>query len=332
MVEGVPSKKFEIAVTTRDYSELNKFLARQRLTFTRLGKHGGGDLLEKLKASIARENELISFAKDGNFDYSFSFISPEAARVSFGLGIPHIICSDSPHARAPSKLAVPLSNLLFTPFPILRERWTQYGLEAKRVMRYHALDPWAWLNRAKVKVPKEVKGKVMIRLEEWFASYFRHGLGVSSVLGRLIDEIHKLGDFEVTLVPRYDDQRRWAEREFSKKALVPNDAIDGVEGISQTDLLIGGGATMTQEAALMGVPNISYFPSAELDVFSNYYFPKRLSIEASNQSDLIAETVEVLKNIEKEKEAFLVRAKKETAKFEDPVSYIFSNISKSTRK
>ncbi len=88
----------------------------------------------------------------------------------------------------------------------------------------------------------------MIRLEEWFASYFKKGYGVSSVLNRLLEGIHKIGDFEVTLVPRYDDQREWARKEFSDKATIPSDAIDGVNEISKADLLIGGGATMTQEA------------------------------------------------------------------------------------
>ncbi len=138
MVEGASSKKYEILVTTRDYSELNKFLSRLGLKSTSIGRHGGGDLMDKLEASVSRESDLISFVREHAFDCSFSFISPEAARVSFGLGIPHYICSDSPHSWAPSRLAVPLSTFLFSPFPISTERWTQYrspeksGLEVSR--------------------------------------------------------------------------------------------------------------------------------------------------------------------------------------------------------
>lgn len=330
IIEGSSPSKFEIAVTTRNYSELNKFLRRLDLKFTSLGSHGGGDLLQKLRASVSRENELIDFATKGQFDLSFSFISPEAARVSFGLGISHYICSDSPHARAPSRLAVPLSSKLFSPFPISKSRWTQYGLRDQQILKYHALDPWAWLQKSKVKVTPKVHGKILIRLEEWFASYFKEGFGVSSVLDKLLASIHKLGDFEITLVPRYDDQREWARKEFAGKALVPLDAIDGIEEISQTDLLIGGGATMTQEAALMGVPNISYFPSADLDVFSKYYFPKKLSIEASNPSTLLRETLRLLRNLDTEKELFIRRAQRETSTFEDPVKFILERFADRT--
>lgn len=325
MVDGAPST-FEISITTRNYSELNKFLGRLDLKFNSMGRHGGGDLLEKLKASVSRENALISFASQNKFDYSFSFISPEAARVSFGLGLPHFICSDSPHASAPSRLAVPLSSLLFSPFPISKERWTQYGLRNRQVLKYHALDPWAWLQNSKFTTTPKVRGKVLIRLEESFASYFKQGRGVSAILNKLLDCIHKLGDFEVILVPRYDDQREWARKEFGREAVVPSDAIDGVAEISQSDLLIGGGATMTQEAALMGVPNISYFPSAALDVFKQYYFPKKLSVEASSPAKLFEETFRLLRNIEREKVLFMQRARRETSRFEDPVKFIFEKL------
>jgi len=325
MVERAPAS-FQVRVTTRNYSELNKFLVRLGLETVSLGRHGGGDLISKLKASVERENELISFAQDSDFDSSFSFISPEAARVSFGLGLPHFISSDSPHASAPSKLAVPLSRILFTPFPISRKRWTQYGLGNRQISKYHALDPWAWLKDSKLRATPKITGKILVRLEEWFASYFREGKGISSTLSKLLDGIHKLGDFEVMLLPRYEEQRDWARKKFEKKAIVPVDSIDGAKEISQTDLLIGGGATMTQEAALLGVPNISYFPSAELDVFSEYYFPKKLSVEASNPSMLLRKTFEILKNLEVEKMNYIERAKRETATFEDPVKHVFDNL------
>jgi uncharacterized protein len=325
MVRGAP-RQFDLIITTRNYSELNRFLSQRQLHFITIGSHGGGKLEQKLVASVTRERDLVTFAATSAVGYSFSFLSPEAARVSFGLGIPHIACSDSPHAWAPSKLVVPLSRLLFTPFPILSNRWTQYGMKSTSISKYHALDPWAWLKDIPRRTSSKVQGKVLIRLEEWFASYFREGYGVSSVINKLLDGIHKLGDFEVTLVPRYNEQRVWAEKEFRGRAIVPSDAIDGVEAINQTDLLIGGGATMTQEAALLGVPNISYFPSAELDVFTHYYFPKKLSVEARNPSSLLKHTLLILKDLERAKEEFLQRANRVTSSFEDPVKYIFSRI------
>ena len=121
--------RIKCTVTTRDYSELNKFVSQIGLKHTSVGRHGGGDLAEKLRASVERQRLLIPFVSKSDFDYSLCFLSPEASRVSFGLGIKHYVCSDSPHANAPSRLSVPLSDGIFTPFPIQKDRWTRYGIK-----------------------------------------------------------------------------------------------------------------------------------------------------------------------------------------------------------
>ncbi|MDG6998973.1 MAG: DUF354 domain-containing protein [Nitrososphaerota archaeon] len=325
MVERAPSK-VKCIITTRNYAELNRFVDQIGLEHESIGRHGGGELKEKLVASVRRQKELISYASKHDFDVSLSYLSPEAARICFGLGIKHYVCSDSPHANAPCRLAVPLSAGVFSPFVIRKEKWTQYGVKPSKVHRYHALDPWAWLINSKLKSSPRVKGSVIIRMEEWFASYFKRGKGVSDTLARLVDGIRALGDYEITLLPRYDEQREWAKRNFGKMCKVPETTVDGAEAISKTDLLIGGGATMTQEAALLGVPNISYFPSANLDVFTEYYFPKKLSIEAANPHELLSQTFKLLKNIDREKIVFAERAQRETKTYVDPVRFIFDHI------
>jgi uncharacterized protein len=325
LVERAPSK-VKCTVTTRNYSELNKFVSQLDLKHTRIGRHGGGELAEKLRASVERQRQLIPFVSKSGFDYSLCFLSPEASRVSFGLGIKHYICSDSPHSNAPSRLCVPLSEKVFTPFPIQKDRWTRYGVKLAQVQKYHSLDPWAWLKLSKFRATRKAQGRVLIRLEEWFASYFRKGMGVSDVVSRLVAGIRRMGDYEITLIPRYDDQREWATKRFGKICIVPKTTIDGIEAIAKTDLLIGGGATMTQEAALMGVPNISYFPSAKLDVFSNYYFPKKLSVQASTPKQLLDATFSLLKDIEQTKGEFMKRAAEETRTFEDPVQFVFDRL------
>jgi uncharacterized protein len=326
MIERSPSN-LELVVTTRDYAELNNFVRQLKLEPISFGKHGGAAIEKKLEASIERMRALVPFAAENRFDCSLSFISPEAARVSFGLGLKHFICSDSPHAIAPSRLVIPLASKLFSPFPIKKERWTQYGLGASQVFSYHALDPWAWLLPKYGKLVRSgLSRSVLIRLEESFASYTRSGEGISDVIGQLIPVIISQGDYEIILIPRYDEQRNWAKRKFGRTCTVPDSTVEGVKLISKADLVIGGGGTMTQEAALLGIPNVSYFPSAWLDVFENYYFPKKLSVRASTPSELVRQTRYILSNIEVLKDQFFSRAKKAVRGFEDPVKFVFQQI------
>lgn len=311
-------------VTSRKYSELDGILNQIGLEHVSLGKHGGKDLVSKLNSSLQRQKELFDFATDRNFDCSLCFVSPEASRVSFGLGMKHYVCSDSPHAQVPCRLAVPLATKLFYPFPISAERWMQYGLRRSQLFAYRALDPWAWILDRKRTRNNIENLSVVIRLEEEFASYFKSGKGVSSVIDPLIKIIPE--EFEITIVPRYDEQRIWAQEKFGSRCTVPAATVNGTDLIARSSLVIGGGGTMTQEAALLGVPNISYFPSANLDVFENYYFPRKLSERAATPNELLSKTMKMIQRISREKTLFSARAKKQVERFEDPVRFIYDKI------
>jgi uncharacterized protein len=325
MVERAP-KKVEIVVTSRDYSELNQFIVQIGLDHLSIGRHGGRDLMEKLRASTERQREMLEFVSGNDFDLSLSYNSPEAARICFGVGLRHYIENDSPHTRAPCKLCMPLATGLFTTFAIEKERFTQYSLNPNQIMRFRALDPWAWLLSRKSNRSSTVRGSVLIRLEESQAYYLKEGMGVSGALEKLVPTIKQAGDFQITLIPRYDDQRVWAKEKFGRDCIVPESAIDGVSLLEKADLLIGGGGTMTQEASLLGVPNISYFPSASLDVFENFYFPKKLSVKTGNHKQLISKTRFLLSRIDQEKKNFQSRAKRATRNFEDPVRFIYERM------
>jgi uncharacterized protein len=70
-----------------------------------------------------------------------------------------------------------------------------------------------------------------------------------------------LADPRVTVVvlPRYPEQRRaLAELELGR-CFIPEQAVDSRSLMSEADLMIGAGGTMTREAALMGVPTFSLF-------------------------------------------------------------------------
>jgi predicted glycosyltransferase len=328
MLERAPSD-VELLITTRYYSELNKFLSQLKMEPRSFGRHGGPTVQGKLEASIERMRQLVPFIAREKPDCSFSFISPEAARVSFGVGLQHYICSDSPHAVAVCKLSIPLSSYVFTPFVIKSQRWTQYGIAGSRILTYRALDPWAWLiskKRGKIAINRRNESVVLIRLEESQASYVKSDRGISNALDKLIPAINSQGDFEVVIIPRYDEQREWARKKFGGKCTVPKSTVEGTDLISKASLLIGGGGTMTQEAALLGVPNISYFPSLSLDIFEDYCFPEKLSIKASTPLELVKETEELLENIDKVRSDFGNRAQKAVSGFEDPVKIVFKAI------
>ena len=109
------SKKHEILCTSREYVEVQKLAKIRKFDLKNVGKHGGNDKNGKLCASIERMDKLSRKIKTFQPDVVISYCSPEAARVSFGLGIKHIVFCDSPHANAVMRLTLPLVQKLLTP-------------------------------------------------------------------------------------------------------------------------------------------------------------------------------------------------------------------------
>jgi predicted glycosyltransferase len=71
----------------------------------------------------------------------------------------------------------------------------------------------------------------------------------------LLDEASSRSDVEVVVLPRTAAQ---AER-YAPRARIPDHAVDGAALLALADLVIGGGGTMTREAALLGTPTYTVF-------------------------------------------------------------------------
>jgi hypothetical protein len=63
----------------------------------------------------------------------------------------------------------------------------------------------------------------------------------------------------VVVLPRYPEQRRALAELRLSRCFIPEHAVDTRSLMSEADLMIGAGGTMTREAALMGVPTLSLF-------------------------------------------------------------------------
>ena len=266
----------DILCTGRDYREAKELARIKKMDIQTIGKHGGDNRYEKLYASTERSFLLSSLINSFNPDLTVSFSSPEAARVSFGLGIKHYIFNDSPHATAVARLTIPLVDRLFCPWVIPVKEWTKFGLEKDKITTYKALDPIVWIkkeldnnnnNQEIIELKKtlkidEEKKIVLIRPEEVKASYIADKNVKNSI--ELIDEIvNSFSDnYNILILARYKDQIDFYKNRFENKngIKVIETVTDGILLLKLTDLFIGAGGTMSAEAALIGKPVISITP------------------------------------------------------------------------
>jgi predicted glycosyltransferase len=282
-------KGFKTLLTTRDYREVNEVLELRKVKAIQVGRHGGGQLDEKLLESSKRIAALTKVIEQQKPDVAISFSSPEAARVAFGLKIPHYCISDSPHAEAVCRLSIPLSHKLFAPWIIPVYAWKRYGINSRDVIRYRALDPVVWLkgyksnpdalNNLKLDASKPI---VVLRPPEELAAYL--SASQSSMSGSTADIVAKVLDLaeqnlQVVILNRYDGRAEKLKKRFGDRVISTEHAIDTIPLLQAASAFIGGGGTMTAEAALLGVPTVSYYPgeSTFVDRFlTNYGLVDRL--------------------------------------------------------
>ena len=252
------SKNHKILCTSRNYREVVELSKIKKVNLRLIGKHGGSTKEGKLHSSIQRMNYLLDVVAKFSPDLTVSFCSPEAARISYGIGIKHVAFSDSPHAEAVMRLSVPLVQKLLIPWVIPKNEFVKYGISKKDIIHYKAIDA-AVIVKEKSRIEKvnvdTTKKTIVIRPEESEAAYI---LGKTES-DNIIQEISKESEsFNIIVLARYISQKNRLKEKFGKKINIMDKVVDGKSLLNITDLFIGSGGTMTAEAALMGVPTISY--------------------------------------------------------------------------
>jgi len=308
-------KNHAVLCTTRDYSQVTHLAKIRDLKLTIIGKHGGSERYDKLNASLHRAKSLSLRIKKFSPDITVSFCSPEAARVSYGLGITHICFCDSPHATAVMRLVIPLVQKLLIPWIIPKKEFTKFGIDSKDIISYRAIDAAVIAKRQisknnKTKSKKNRRKAILVRVEEEYASYSTKKRPAIPIIKEIIK---KFSDEEIVVMGRYTSQVRHLEQVFGKKIRVLSKVIDSKILLENTDVFIGSGGTMTAESALLGIPTISY--NAVPNIIEAYLVKKKLVKREINPKRVVNSIEKILEhpNLEIKK-----RSKKILNSMEDP--------------
>jgi len=262
----------DVWVTSRDYEQVLPLIRMLNADVEIVGKFGGGTMKGKLQASILRSKKLLESVSREKPDAAMSGGSPESARIAYGLTFPHFCISDSPHSPV-FPLCLPITEILFSSWVIGFEEWRKHGIARPHVRYYKALDPVFWLVDASPKrsVLRDLRLRedqyVLVRLPEVLASYL---LGVkdasNSKTMNFVQELPSIfPEHRIVIMTRYSSQGKLFRR-LGNRILLVDRVVDGTNLVRFASLFIGGGGTMTQEAALLGVPAISIFSGPKLTV------------------------------------------------------------------
>ena len=316
-------KKHDLLCTSREYDEVSKLSKIRHFDLIFVGKHGGGGKKSKLKASIERIEKLSKKIMKFKPDLVISFGSPEAARISFGLGIKHVMFCDSPHANAVMRLTLPLIQKLLIPYVISKKEFSKYGINEKDIVQYKAIDAVVTMKREineNIDSPFKNNNKknILVRVEEEEASYTSKSSKIIPIIQKIANDYK---DENIIVLARYTKQIVNLQKVIGSKVKIVKMSFDGKYLLNNTDIFIGSGGTMTAESALMGVPTISY--NAVPNIIEKFLVKKHLVKRETNPSKISNHIKKIfeLKNNQNQK-----RAEKIVKQMENPIENLMKII------
>ncbi len=317
-------KNNQVLCTSRNYREVVELAKVRNVKIVLVGRHGGSDKSEKLKAGLERMLRLSNMIGRFAPDLTISFCSPEASRISFGMGIKHIAFSDSPHAKAVMRLSVPFVQKLLIPWIIPKKEFVGYGISEKDIVQYRSIDAALIVKQKSKNYSKSAfhlkdKKTILVRVEESQAAYIQTRKNSST---NIINEIVKeFSNYNVVVLGRYLSHINRLKKEFGDKLIVLDKVVDGKALLRLTDVFIGSGGTMTAEAALMGIPTISY--DAVPNHIEKYLVRTGLVRRERNPKIIIKLVKKILKS---DNQNLRRKAKTILNSMEDPVSKLLTTI------
>ena len=315
-------KQHKILCTSRKYEQVNGIRKFGSINPIIIGKHGGKNNVNKLLASLDRSKLLTKKIEKNDPDLLISFCSPEASRVAFGLGLPHIAFSDSPHANAVMRLALPYATKLLTPWIIPKKDFEGFGIDYKNIINYRTIDAAVIIKNYKKNKQKKsnLRKMILIRPEESEAAYITKKSKTVKIIKKIIE---KFPDEQKIVLSRYKEQTTQLKKIFGASISLLSKPVSGKELLNNIDCFIGSGGTMTAESGLLGIPTISF--NAIPNRIEDFLVKKRIIVRSENPDRISREIYQSLNNpqiIKKRKE----NARKLVMSFEDPYRVLLKTI------
>ena len=233
----------ELILTARNHPDTLPLAKLLREKFITVGKYDPTSKFSMLKESSTRQLLFCEMFEKNAPDVAISHRSVELCRVAFGLGIPSIATHDTEFANAINRLTMQLIDFLVVSNALPKHLVEGYGI--KKIFRFDGIDEVAWIKNFKPIIKYNYKRPlIIVREMETKAAYAEGKRDITKILAK---KLTSLGN--VLFLPRY-------KRRLEKGLIIPKEFVDSASLLSQGDLFIGTGGTISREAALQGIPTI----------------------------------------------------------------------------
>jgi hypothetical protein len=263
VVHELSKRGYQVVLTARDAFQVCELAEKKKLHCLKIGRHHGKNKIRKLAGLFYRAAQLAPVALRERPVVGLSHGSRSQLVICNLLGIPTILMADYEFAQYP---------------PLMRPTWemapeiipdSALSCPSERIKKYPGIkediyvpdfqsDP-ALLEELGLDEKNII---AVVRPPATEAHY--HNPEAEKLFARFMDRACQTPNVRVVLLPRNKKQadviRATSPQWFAgERTLIPKGAVDGLNLIWYSDLVVSGGGTMNREAAALHVPVFSVF-------------------------------------------------------------------------
>jgi uncharacterized protein len=271
IIKELEERGCEVVLTARDCFQVCELADMAGLNYRQIGRHYGKNRIAKVVGLGVRVLQMTPFVLREKPAISVSHGSRSLSVLSSLLGIPSIVIADYEYAehRLSNLLGSAQKKWIMTPDIIPSVIFEKSGTLKDHILHYPGIkeDVYTPFFQPDPSL-KDVLGLrasdtvVTIRPPATEAHY--HNPESEKLLLAVFELLSAHREVKAILLPRtpkQETQLRDARPDLfaAGKIVVPKHAVDGLDLIWYSDVVISGGGTMNREAAALGIPVYSLF-------------------------------------------------------------------------
>jgi len=263
ILEELRARGFPVVVTARDAFQVCELADKKGMRYVRVGRHHGKNRLLKVAGLAYRASQLLPVVLREKPVLGVSHGSQSQLLLSNTLRKPTVLIEDYEYCKFP---------------PMMRPTWLMapevipdaaLGHVKDRIRKYQGIkeDVYAWKLDPDPGVLGELglrAGELVVTVRPPATEAHYHNPESEQLFEALMERACQVPQARVVLLPRNQRQgefirSRWPRWFEGGKSVIPKRALDGLNLIWHSDLVVSGGGTMNREAAALGVPVYSIF-------------------------------------------------------------------------
>jgi hypothetical protein len=264
IIRELETKGYEVVLTARDAFQVCELANRFGLSYCKVGRHYGKNRLLKVFGLGWRSLQLVPFVLRERPAVGLSHGSRAQILLCNLMRIPTVLIMDYEHAKTPL-LVRPRWEIV--PDVLLKESLHCRTRERIRTFRGIKEDVYAPGFKPDPTLRQQLHlngADVIVTVRPPANEAHYHNPESETFFVEFMKRVCSTPGIKAVLLPRNKNQEAqikasWPEWFRDSQVIIPREAVDGLNLLWHSDLVVSGGGTMNREAAALGVPVYSIF-------------------------------------------------------------------------